>query len=60
MAEYPVLADLCTFLLLTGKRAQTGATGKRATGRNMYQGRLRQSGKASMELNCANIDHVYI
>jgi len=28
-------------------------------GRNMYQGRLRQSGKASMELSCANIDHVY-
>jgi hypothetical protein len=26
----------------------------------MYQGRLRQSGKASTELNCANIDYVYI
>jgi hypothetical protein len=26
----------------------------------MYQGRLRQSGKASIELNYANINHVYI
>ena len=47
---------------LTGRNwAQLGATGngQRATGngRNLNQGRLRQSGKASMKPSYANIDH---
>ena len=46
---------------LTGRNWAQRATGngQRATGngRNLNQGRLRQSGKASMKLSYANIDH---
>jgi len=42
---------------LTGRNWAQPATSATGNGHNMNQGRLRQSGKASMELSYANIDY---